>query len=111
VPFYYMGRHRGRGEVFFLRPRQPAPSSWRSCLARAAEALLAGDEALPAEFEGACGLDGVQVHRTAPGEAIRVAIPDPCRSIAWLACSECGQAGYVRYALDPDALPICGSIG
>jgi hypothetical protein len=107
VPLYYSGRHQGRGEVFFLRPRAHRPVNWRSCLSRAAEALLAGRAPLPAEYEGACGLDGSLVHRTAPGEAIRISIPDPRRPIAWLACSECGQSGYVRYALDADALPGC----
>jgi hypothetical protein len=111
LPFYYVGRHLGRAEVFYLRPRERGAGSWRTCLARAAEALLAGSAPVPEEYEGACGLDGGPVHATGPGEAIRVSIPDPGRPIAWLACSECGQSGYVRYSLDPDALPVSGSIG
>jgi hypothetical protein len=106
VPFYYRGRHFGRREVFYLRPRRTGTAGWPSRLARVAEALLAGGAVVPAEFEGACGLEGHRVHTVGPGEAIRASVPDPARSIAWLTCSECGQGGYVVYSPDPHALPL-----
>jgi hypothetical protein len=106
MPFYYLGRSGGQAGVFFLRPRRAAQLAWHARLARAAAALLEGDAAAPAEFEGSCALEGYRVHATAPGEAIRVSMPDPEQPIAWLACSECGHAGYVRYAFDSEALPL-----
>jgi hypothetical protein len=105
LPFYYVGRERGRAAIFLLQPAVRAQANWRSRLTEAVEALLAGSAPAPGEFAGTCGLEGARVHRTAPGEGIRVAIPDPGRRIAWLICSQCGQGAYVRYALVAEELP------
>lgn len=109
VAIYYVGRHFGRPEVVFLRPRASAPLFWRTCLSRAAAAVLDGDRTAPTEFEGTCALEGYRIHQTGRQEAIRLSIPDPRQPIAWLACSECGHAGYVYYAVEPDDLPLPGS--
>jgi hypothetical protein len=105
APFFYLGRRGGRPEIVSLRPRQPEPTTWRARLTRAAAALLEENEPEAVEYEGVCALEGHHVHPSRPDEGLLLAIPDPDLAVAWLTCTECGQAGYVRYALSADDLP------
>jgi hypothetical protein len=104
APFYYLGRRSGHPEIISLCPRRPEPATWRARLTRAAAVLLEEGEPEAAEYEGVCALHGQHIHPSRPGEGLLLTIPDPTLPVAWLSCTDCGQSGYVQYALRADLL-------